>query len=154
MTYKQKALRGISRAFFDSDLVATRMTLALAEFAWCIMLLWPGDTFERPTYFGMADIAGELWWAVVFGVSAIIQLSIVVFWLCNTRLAHWFGAWNGLLWLVTIAAMLDSVYPPPAAIGGEIALTMAAIWIGIRPMLLSAMRRKCGAYKKDNHVHA
>lgn len=157
MTYKQRALRGLSRAFFDSDLVATRMTLSFAEFAWCIMLLWPGDTFDRPTYLGMASIASELWWAAAFGVSACIQLGIVVFWLCGTRLANWFGIWNGLLWSVSVPSMLLSVYPPPAAVGGEVALMLAATWIGVRPMILKSIQRKCDAARKregQHHVHA
>jgi hypothetical protein len=31
--------------------------------------------------------------------------------------------------------MLASVYPPPAAIGGEIALALSAFWIWLRPIL-------------------
>lgn len=157
MTYRQKALRGLSCAFFDSDLVATRMTLAIAEFAWFVMLAWPGDTFGRQTYAGMASIAIEPVWAVMFGVSAAMQAAIVIFSLCGTKFANVFGAWNAALWIVTVVAMLLSVYPPPAAIGGEVALMAAAIWIGIRPAILMVMQRKYDSRKAKqggHHAHA
>ena len=46
---KQKLLQGLSRALWDSDMVATRVSLAIGEFLWAVMLLWPGETFDRPT---------------------------------------------------------------------------------------------------------
>ena len=56
----QRTLSGMTRALFDSDLVATRLTLALAELLWALMLFWPGDTFTRPTYTEMGQVAPEL----------------------------------------------------------------------------------------------
>lgn len=140
-------LRHASRAIFDSDLIATRLTLAVAEFCWAIMLFWPGDTFERPTYSIMGLLAPELAWAVAFLVSGILQTYIALYGRCNTVFAHAFGAWNAGLWVVTVVAMIASVYPPPAAIGGELALMMSALWIGIRPAILAHLHRKCDIAK-------
>ena len=41
-----RALRGMSRALFDSDLIASRLALFLAEALWAIMLFWPGDLWD------------------------------------------------------------------------------------------------------------
>lgn len=133
----QRIVSGMSRAFFDSDLIASRMSLFLAETCWAVMLFWPGNTFDRPTYSLMSEIAPELVWALAFAISAALQISIIALDLCHTWHARWFAAWNGVLWAATVVLMLASVYPPPAAIGGEIALAVAAVWIAIRPAILA-----------------
>ena len=140
-----KFISGISRALFDSDLIATRMALFLAEALWSVMLFWPGDTFSRPTYSWMGAVAPELAWAVAFGVSAVLQISIVIYEQCNRGWAHVFAVWNALLWVSSIALMLAGVYPPPAAIGGEAALAMSALWIAVRPLIISRGERKYAA---------
>ena len=143
-----RTLSGMTRALFDSDLVATRLTLALAELLWALMLFWPGDTFTRPTYTAMGHAAPELCWAAVFLVSAAVQYRIVACELCGTRFASWFSAFNALLWVATVGLMVYSVYPPPAAIGGEIALTCSAVWIWVRPIIMKHGERKYGAAAK------
>lgn len=126
----------LSRAIFDSDLISTRLTLALAELCWCLMLLWPGDTFDRPTYLVMSAAAGEMYWAAIFGVTAFIQFAIVLRGAFEADWARVFATWNASLWLFTVGSMLLSVYPPPAAIGGEFSLMVAAVWIWARPLVL------------------
>lgn len=128
-------LPGMTAALFDSDLIATRLALALAELLWSLMLFWPGDTFDRPTYSLMRDIAPEMSWAVIFLITSIMQYTIVATDSCRARWAHWFATWNAALWITTIATMLLSIYPPPAAIGGEVALMVSAVWIWVRPLL-------------------
>ena len=129
-----RAICGMSRALFDSDLIATRLALFLAEALWAVMLFWPGDTFERPTYSAMGQYAPEVVWAFAFGVSAVLQLSIVLYQQCAAMWARLFAVWNAALWLSVVVLMVVSVYPPPAAIGGEIALTVSALWIAVRPL--------------------
>ena len=130
----KKAIDGMSRALFDSDLIATRLALSLAEALWAIMLYWPGDTFDRPTYSEMGKLAPELVWATAFGISSVLQISIVIYEQCHKTWAHIFAAWNSLLWWSSIGLMLAGVYPPPAAIGGEAALAVSALWIAVRPL--------------------
>ena len=131
-----KVVPALCRALFDSDLVASRVSLAIAEALWGIMLGWPGDTFSRPTYRIMAHIANEEAWAIIFLLSASTQITIVMMESFHTAFARYFAAWNATLWVVIIVSMLLSVYPPPAAIAGEIALTMSACWIWLRPFIL------------------
>ena len=139
-----RAICGMSRALFDSDLIATRLALFLAEALWATMLFWPGDTFERPTYSAMGQYAPEVVWACAFGVSAVLQLSIVLYQQCAAMWARVFAVWNAALWLSAVALMIAGVYPPPAAIGGEIALTVSAVWIAVRPLY----------FLKWEHLHA
>lgn len=133
---RQRFMSAFCRALFDSDLVASRITLALAELLWAIMLFWPGDTFGRPTYTLMSHVANESVWAGVFLLSAVTQISIVAMEDFYSAFARYFAAWNAVLWCYTVASMLLSVYPPPAAIGGEVALALSAAWIWLRPIVL------------------
>lgn len=140
-----RAIPGMSRALFDSDLIATRLALFIAEALWAVMLFWPGDTFDRPTYSEMAKLAPELVWATAFGISAVLQISIVVYQQCGRAWAHLFAAWNASLWCASVVLMVKGVYPPPAAIGGEVALAVSALWIAIRPAILQKGERYAAA---------
>lgn len=130
-------VKSVSRMLWDTDLIATRITLALGEFFWAVMLLWPGDTFDRPTYAHMAMVANEELWGVVFLISCITQITIVLLDDLHSRFARYFAGWNAVLWTYTVISMMISIYPPPAAVGGEIALGFAAMWIWVRPYLLA-----------------
>lgn len=129
-------LRAFSAALWDTDLISSRLTLAFAEFCWTIMLLWPGDTFGRPTYSHMAIVMSEEIWGVIFFVSCMTQITIVLLDDMHSTFSRYFACWNASLWVYTVYSMLLSVYPPPAAIGGEISLGFAAVWIWIRPYIL------------------
>lgn len=126
----------MSRALFDSDLISTRLILGVAEMLWAIMLIWPGDTFSRPTYHLMSHVMREEAWALVFLLSSITQIAIVVQETFHTPFARYFAGWNAVLWAFTVVSMVFSVYPPPAAIAGEITLAAAALWIFVRPYLI------------------
>ena len=129
-------LPAATRALFDSDLVATRMVLAMAEWVWAILLLWPGETFDRPTYKLMAHVMPEEAWALAFALMAVTQTTIILTESFHSLYAKAFAGINAVIWLFVVASMLLSVYPPPAAISGEIALALAAVWIWVRPMIL------------------
>lgn len=134
---RYKVYQSMSRALFDSDLIASRLALSLAEMCWAVMLMWPGDTFIRPTYILMNHVASEHAWAFAFFVTSIMQFSIVVQADYHGKFARYFAGWNAALWVFTVSSMLLSVYPPPAAIGGEIALMVTASWIWLRPFVLA-----------------
>lgn len=142
MTKHKQAVHGLSRAFFDSDLVATRLMLFFSEMCWAVMLWWPGETFNRPTYYYMGEFAPEFVWAAAFTITAAVQLHIVAFELQETKLAKAFAIWNAALWVSAVGMMLASVYPPPAAIGAEISATLVAVWIAVRPAILCSIQRK------------
>lgn len=131
-----KIVSALSRAFFDTQMVTARLVLALSEFLWALLLLWPGDTFGRPTYHNMAIVMPEVCWGFTFLVTGFVQMSIIVSENFHSATARTFAAYNALLWVFVVGSMLLSVYPPPAAISAEIVMACAATWIWFRPILL------------------
>lgn len=131
-----KMISALSRALWDTNMVTSRLLLSAAEFIWAVLLLWPGDTFGRPTYSIMATVMPEECWGFVFLATSVMQISIVLKEEFHSREARYFAAFNMSLWVFVVVAMLASVYPPPAAISGEIALAGAAFWIWFRPFLI------------------
>ena len=131
-----RGLRNLSSTLFDTDLISTRITLAMAEVLWALMLFWPGDTFVRPTYAIISGVMSETAWAFTFLISGILQTGIVLFNQYGRPWAQVFANWNAVLWVFVVGSSLMSVYPPPAAIGGEIALACAAFWIWVRPLII------------------
>lgn len=129
---KEKAHRRLLYIALKGNLHSIRLTLAIAEVFWVITLLWPGDTFSRPTYSVMGGIMGEFGWGVVFLGTAICQWGILLIGSYHSRFAQVFAAWNMTLWCFVVTSMYMSVYPPPAAISGEAALALAAGWIFVR----------------------
>lgn len=134
---RQQVLSSLSRLLWDTDMVATRFILGIAEALWALMLIWPGDTFTRPTYSHMKVVMYEEAWALLFLISAVTQMSIILIEDFHSRFARYFAAWNASLWTFVVGSMLISVYPPPAAIAGEIALAVGAVWIWLRSYLLA-----------------
>lgn len=122
----------ILKIIFYSDLHGTRIMLALAEAIWALTLLWPGDTFGRPTYTVMSHVMVEEAWGIVFALSAITQLSIVIRCDYHSTFATAFAGWNSVLWSFVVISMYLSVSPPPAAISGETALACGAAWVWVR----------------------
>jgi len=143
-----KMIESLSKALFDTDLVATRLMLFVAEALWAVMLFWPGATFEREVYAVMREVTTESAWAFVFSVTATFQLTIIVTQDYDSRFARYFAAWNATLWVFSVSSMLVSVYPPPAAIGGEMALACAAVWIWLRPAILAEGLRRARYCKR------
>lgn len=149
MINNKSLIESISKVMFDSDMTNTRLTLAFAEILWSIMLFWPGETFDRPTYLAMARIMSETSWGFVFLISAILQIRIVVLSQQNRDWAKVFANWNAVLWVTVVGSALFSVYPPPAAMAGEIALACAAVWIWLRPILLDRAAIK---YQEERRI--
>jgi len=138
---RDKLINNLSRALWDSDLIASRLSLAIAEFFWAVMLLFWGnshDLFSRPTYKQMAVIMPAESWGIVLLLSAGVQLTIILNGDMHSAFARYFAAFNACLWVyIGIVSPLLSVYPPPAAMGGEFALAFAAVWIWVRPYILA-----------------
>jgi hypothetical protein len=139
-----KVMHSISRLIWDSDLIGSRFVLALAEMLWAVMLLWPGDTFARPTYAMMATVMSEHAWAALFFISATTQATIIVQEDFHSKFARYFAGFNTCLWCFVVTSMLLSVYPPPAAIAGEIAIAASASWVWVRPYLLVEGYKRAG----------
>jgi hypothetical protein len=135
---KERFIRSLSKAMWDTDLIATRVWLSLAEFFWALMLLIPADgLFSRPTYKHMATVMSQDQWGIIMLVSAVTQIVIVLQDDYRSRFAQYFAFYNASLWCyVGIWSPLASVSPPPAAMGAEMAAACAAVFIAIRPSIL------------------
>lgn len=133
---RRNVIDSLTHTLWETNFASTRLVLGISEMFWAILLFWPGDTFGRPTYSGMAAVMVEEAWALVFALSAVTQLTIVIRHDFHCWPARYFAAWNMVLWCYVVASMLMSVYPPPAAISAEIVLAIASIWIWLRPFLL------------------
>lgn len=131
----KRQLWRIREVLFDTDMVATRTLLAIAELIWAINLLWPGASFERSTYAGMAYLADERIWGLAFLITAYIQWQIVVIGEFRSKAAKGFAFWNSMLWCYSSVSIYSSMYPPAAALSAELALAFASFWICIRPLL-------------------
>lgn len=133
---KETILDSLTHTLWNTNMVMTRLILGIAEFFWFLLLMWPGETFGRPTYAHMSHVMTEEAWALVFFFSSVTQVTIVIRRDFYNALARYFAAWNMVLWVYVVGSMLLSVYPPPAAISAEITLALASIWIWVRPYLL------------------
>lgn len=142
MTRQDRYWGAISHALFDTNLTAVRLSLALSELIWALMLLWAGDTFSRPTYLLMQHVMREEAWAVLFMISGVMQITIVAQEDYHSRFARYFAGYNAALWVFVVVSMLLAVYPPPAAISAEVTSALFATWIWVRPYILAeGMRR-------------
>ena len=124
--------RRLNYLLWCSDLEATRFTLAMAALMWALLLFWPGETFSRPTYSLMGQMAPEWAWASLFGLQGTVMLySLLTGW--RNALVMVVDAVLGCaLWSASCIAMLLSIYPPPAAISAEIAAAFASWWVLVR----------------------
>ena len=117
---------------FFSDLHGVRVILGFSELVWALTLLWPGETFGRPTYNVMSQVMSEEAWGFLFLASSFTQFGIVFRADYHSKFATYFAGWNMCLWLYVVISMYLSVTPPPAAISGEFGLAFSAGWVWIR----------------------
>lgn len=126
----------LSKIFWDTDLIGTRFTLALAEFFWGFFLaistepMWPHSSSIQPNALNSAT-------SFLLLVTAVIRISILVNGTSHCRLSRYFDTWSMGLWLVLTYNLMFAVYPPPPSAGGAIALFLGAGWIWLRPYILS-----------------
>lgn len=119
---------------FYSDLVASRMSLFIAEMYWGISLLWPGNTFDEPIYTLMAKCMHENLWGLFFLIAAVIHASVIVLQKIETPWERLFSGFISLVWCSCIVLMMCSG-APSAHIGGNFSIAAAAAWILARPFV-------------------
>jgi signal transduction histidine kinase len=133
---KDRTVSNISNALFDSELVLFRIILGISEFFWFILLIWPGDIFDRVSFISISQIITQDQLAILFLLMSISQFYVIFSESFHSFFARFFAFFSALLWAATIISIFFSVTPPPAQISGEIALMFGAIWIWIRPIIL------------------
>ena len=121
----------------STDLIAVRLTLGVGSLLFGIMLMWAGDTFNRPMFSVVKDIMPELSWAWLFivnGISTIYSLFCGL----KLRMCFYFGGVLGsILWTMMSLGMLFSsmwhntaaLTSMPAASAPALALMLASWWV-------------------------
>lgn len=137
--YQKKTLRQkFAYLFNETDLLALRFTVGLASLVWGIMLLIPGDTFERPMFNIVGKAMDELSWSTLFlihGISvmcslfACFKLKVLVFSDGVLGCFLWTGMSIGML--ATVVNEVNFV-SAPAASGPSLVLALATWWLLIR----------------------
>ena len=119
-----------------SDTTPTKFMLAIAATCWAVLLYWPGDTFTRPVYKYMAEVAGadaELKWAALWTIHAAGMWwrtfankprPYIAFCVNSLGVLLFSGAAYSIFFTLT--------YPIPAAIAPDIVLALAAFWVMLR----------------------
>jgi len=137
---KHNAIRTMCHLAFDSNTEATRVVVAIGSLLWGIMLLMPGNTFDRPMFSVLHGTASENLWGMMFLLHGVVASISIVFSRCGRICFVFDGVTGCLLWTtVTIGMLLSSVYNPtmpefsfPAATSPAIAVTLAAWWLLFR----------------------
>lgn len=140
LAYKNQARHQAFSLLWNSDMMATRFTLAIASLTWSVLLALPSELFtpSRVTYHLMAQMASENTWAAAFGLQGIVMMAAIFFQLKN-RFIWLADAFLGcLLWTATTIACFAVYwkpgvpYAPPAAMSADVALFLASWWHLVR----------------------
>ena len=119
------------RLILFGDQMSLRILVGIANLAWGVSLLWPGDTFEWSPYRGMRAICGEEeTWGAMFLIMAVMQFVLIWKEWYDTKLATVFAFANCIIWwFVTISMYRMAVPNVPAGISGDVAVCIAATWV-------------------------
>jgi hypothetical protein len=134
MKLPQNILQIILRPTID-QMQFGRFIVANSAVYWFVFLVWPGMTMDRPTYTGMRLIGDDYTWSAIFLLTAILQYLRLEIWIRTTKKALVIDTITAFVWTFTTTSMTLSVYPPPAAIAGEISIAFVAIWLWIHARL-------------------
>jgi hypothetical protein len=130
------------RYFWQSDTEGTRFVIACSSLLWYIMLASPGNTFDRPTYSIMRMYASETGWEVAFLLYGLFALYILFARVYRKWLDIIISTYGCLLWMISCLSMTFAIWPLPAAISGEIVLSLASLWVLVRVIVDRGRRFK------------
>lgn len=115
-----------------SDIEPIRFFIATSSLLWGILLLLPGDTFERPTYTLMASLASEGVWATAHLAHSVTAIYSLFTGAKNKLIFGLDPILGAAIWTTSGIAMLASVSPVPAAIAPHLIGAVAAWWLLVR----------------------
>lgn len=101
----------------------------LSGFLWFGCLVAPGDTFVRPTYIHMAEVAPEVVWTWVFFITACLQFLRLTFQITPRQFPFEFGLklWAAFLWTSVGLLCIISQWPLAAAMSDTIVISIFSI---------------------------
>ncbi len=112
--------------FWDADLEATKLALALSSLAWVVLLLIPVTIVPSTTYTILRVIAPEWLWALTFLLQGVTLFYALVAKESNVWLFLLGPVLGVFLWTATSVAMLFSFFAPlglPSSL-----ITMVCSW--------------------------
>lgn len=116
-----------------SETTSVRAALILNALWWTVLLLLPGNTFERPVYRYMGAIASEDAWASLFTAYAVMATHRLVSEKDSPTMALVVNVVGCLLFGSTCTAIWCSVpYPVPAGLAPDITMALASFWVLMR----------------------
>ena len=123
--------------FNESDLIATRFMLALSSLLWGILLLWPGDTFDRSAFSVVKYVMPEEYWGLLYlitGLSALYSLFHGNVKKCLIFTDGLLGSfiWSSMAVGMFLGSLKSDVSSVPAGTAPIIIFALAAWWILIR----------------------
>jgi len=119
-----------------SDTTQTRFFLGIVALLWVAGLLVPGDSFSRPTFEYMRDMAGadaEQKWTVAFAIYGVVNMFLVFHHVRFRGVALIVNSVGVVLFAsVAFAVATLSGEPFPAGAAAHCGVALAAIWVLVR----------------------
>jgi hypothetical protein len=129
-------LSNVTYALWDCDVGLLKFLLTIDALVWSSMLIWPGASMNRPIYANMLAIGSEDAWTLFFLVLLFLKSYDLLTYKTPTLANSLITGLTALSHTLCVTLLLVAVYPPAVAVGGELALTLGALWIWVRPMFL------------------
>lgn len=125
---------------------SARLLISLSSLTWAVFLLLPVDSFLNKEYFLMSKIAGEEIWAVLFLTHSFWSFFTLRTGIRNTTSLILDGFLGCILWTSSTVLCFASYWPteidgfllqlsnyhPPAAMSGEVWVSIASWWYLVR----------------------
>lgn len=132
MSHFQLAKMRLKFLFLTASTDTVNLFLCVSSLLWAALLLWPGHTFDRPTYSMMGQLAPEVAWGIAHLIHSLAGLYALFLGRNNRTLFALDPVLGCFLWTTSAIAMCLSVYPPPAAIAPHIIGAFASWWLLVR----------------------
>jgi hypothetical protein len=119
-------------------MVPTRILLSIAEFIWgTVLLIESGYNGYSANFAQLVEVLPLWLWGIFFLSTSVLHFCTIVTETFHTTLAKIFALWVATLWVTVVITMIFSTYPPQANLAGETALMLGAVWIWLRPIILT-----------------
>lgn len=137
VSFRESLRQKLFQLIAYSDTTPTRFFLAFTATMWCLTLMLPGETLDRPVYYVMSVIFGtnhaEEKWALMWGV-----LAVGLWWRTFSsapapRFALLINYLSVFLFSISTYSVLAArMFPFPSMIVPGFACIVASIWVLVR----------------------
>lgn len=138
-----KFLKTIWCYFWRTDIRGCQFWIASASLLWAMLLFWPGETFSRPVYAAMAEIAREEVWASIFAFYSITEMMKVFKPTTEVSLGVGIDMATSVIGCAVWAASAVCLFisPLPGALAPHFVMAVGSWWILVRTDFPKYVRR-------------